>query len=177
MYTWCMIQEFCLQRYDWIFRCMFRKYSKKLFIIIIYCHMTYAKGAKHLCTTAAANALAIHLRQRGLEKNRWNFMIWAVFFAENTCMQGYIYIYKWKRNWFQWSFPNPNVPRYNAMPLSFWNKSCLPPYPKKKGVESERSPIFLYMSIQIKLFRTQVDLTASRVQMLFSTIHRNKIHI
>lgn len=24
-----MIQEFCLQRYDWIFRCMFRKYSKK----------------------------------------------------------------------------------------------------------------------------------------------------
>ena len=92
MYTWCMIQEFCLQRYDWIFRCMFRKYSKKLFIIIIYCHMTYAKGAKLLCTTAAANALAIHLRQRGLEKNRWNFMIWAVFFCRKHMHAG-IYIH------------------------------------------------------------------------------------
>lgn len=65
---------------------------KKLFTIIIYCHMTYTKGAKHLCTTAAANALAIHLRQRGLEKNRWNFMIWAVFFCRKHMHAG-IYIH------------------------------------------------------------------------------------
>lgn len=54
--------------------------------------MTYAKGAKHLCTTAAANALAIQLRQRGLEKNRWNFMIWAVFLQKtHACRDIYTY--------------------------------------------------------------------------------------
>lgn len=141
-YTWCMIQEFCLQRYDWIFRCMFRKYSKKTIHYNYILPHDLHKRCKTLVHHCSCKCTGDPLKTARSRKKPVKFHDLGCFFLQNTCMQGYIYIYKWKRNWFQWSFPNPNVPRYNAMPWPFWNKSCLPPIPKKKGVESERSPIF-----------------------------------
>lgn len=67
---------------------------------------------KKVQSTCAPLQLQMHWRSTKdsavSKKKQWNFMIRAGSLLQKTCRDTHDRICKWKRNWFQWSFPNPN---------------------------------------------------------------------